>query len=169
MPLISHTLLQTSSIVSDVGRIGSVGTTAPPKQRFCGDAEGWGPISAIRYDFTPCFLDVWICVVAVYGLLGGAAAIWWLLRRNNPRPVPKDWHLYLKLVGLLVFSVEDRCCSVLTHSDRPGRLDLHDRSADGLTAGCLWSGLVCRCSVLDHGPDSGTLSAAWTLHCSFLP
>src|SRR4051794_10948777 len=37
-----------------------------PKQALCGNSEGWGPLSQLRYDFTPCFLDVGISTVAVF-------------------------------------------------------------------------------------------------------
>jgi hypothetical protein len=73
--------------------------TAERRQPLCGNIEGWGPISPIRYDFTPCFLDVWISSVALFGVVFGAGAIWWLVKRNRPKPVDKDWHFYLKLVG----------------------------------------------------------------------
>ncbi|KAL1650643.1 ATP-binding cassette glutathione S-conjugate transporter ycf1 [Didymella pomorum] len=39
------------------------------RQPLCGNSEGWGPLSPIRFDFTPCFLDVWIMVVAVWGII----------------------------------------------------------------------------------------------------
>ena len=68
-------------------------------QPFCGNVEGWGPLSKTRYDFTPCFLDVWISSVAVYGILLGSAAIWWLLKRTVAQPVPKNWHFYAKLAS----------------------------------------------------------------------
>jgi hypothetical protein len=68
-------------------------------QPLCGDSEGWGPISPIRYDFTPCFLDVWIISVAAWGLLGGAAALWFLLKKRAPQEVSKNWHFYTKLVS----------------------------------------------------------------------
>ena len=64
---------------------------------LCGDAEGWGPISSIRFDFTPCFLDVWLIFVAAWGLLFGAGAVWYLLRKRTAQDVPKNWHFYLKL------------------------------------------------------------------------
>ncbi len=54
-------------------------------------------MSPFRYDFTPCFLDVWITVVAVFGILLGAGAVWYLLRRRTPSPVSKNWHFYAKL------------------------------------------------------------------------
>ena len=73
-------------------------------QPLCGNSEGWGPISPYRYDFTPCFLDVWITSVAVWGILPGAAAIWWFVRRRTAAPVSKDWHFYAKLaiIGVLL-------------------------------------------------------------------
>ena len=70
-------------------------------QPLCGDSEGWGPISPIRYDFTPCFLDVWIISVAAWGLFGGAAAVWYLLRKRVPQEVQKNWHFYAKLVSCI--------------------------------------------------------------------
>lgn len=69
------------------------------KQPLCADPEGWGPMSSIRYDFTPCFIDVWIVSVAAWGIVAGAGALWLLLKRRSPQPVPKSWHFYVKLVG----------------------------------------------------------------------
>lgn len=74
-------------------------------QPLCGNAEGWGPLSSIRYDFTPCFLDVWITSVAVFGMVGGAGAIWYLLKRNTPSQVVKDWHFYTKLAVIAALIV----------------------------------------------------------------
>lgn len=70
------------------------------QQPFCGDREGWGPLSSFRFDFTPCFLDVWIAFVAVWGILMGAGALWFLLRKRTPQPIQKNWHFYAKLVGV---------------------------------------------------------------------
>lgn len=67
-------------------------------QPFCGNAEGWGPISKYRYDLTPCFLDIWISVVAVLGGVCGFGALYYLFRKCRPQPVHKDWHFYTKLV-----------------------------------------------------------------------
>ncbi|EGE06583.1 ABC metal ion transporter [Trichophyton equinum CBS 127.97] len=66
-------------------------------RHFCGDAEGWGPISSIRYGLTPCFLDVFICFVAVFGLVGSAGALWLLLRHRTAENIPRNWHFYAKL------------------------------------------------------------------------
>ncbi|KAI5309683.1 hypothetical protein KEM55_002665, partial [Ascosphaera atra] len=76
----------------------SASLTFAKHQAFCQDPEGWGPISSIRFDFTPCFLDVWVALVATWGVLGGAAALWLLLKRRIPQPVSKNWHFYSKLV-----------------------------------------------------------------------
>ena len=63
----------------------------------CGNPEGWGPLSPIRYDFTPCFLDIWVLVVSAFGIFGGVIAIW-LLHQKTAQPVKKNWHFYTKLV-----------------------------------------------------------------------
>lgn len=69
-------------------------------QPFCGNSEGWGPLSPHRYDFTPCFMDVWVSSVAVYGVLFGLGAVWWLVRRKTRAEVRKDWHFWSKQVCL---------------------------------------------------------------------
>ncbi|KND92339.1 Metal resistance protein YCF1 [Tolypocladium ophioglossoides CBS 100239] len=53
------------------------------KQPFCGNEEGWGPLSPHRYDFTPCFIDVWVAAVSVFGLVLGPVALWWLLSKKQ--------------------------------------------------------------------------------------
>lgn len=69
------------------------------RQPFCGDIEGWGPISPFRFDLTPCFLDLTVSLVAAWGLFMGAGAIWFLLNKRWPQPVAKNWHFYAKLVS----------------------------------------------------------------------
>lgn len=68
------------------------------EHRLCGNSEGWGPLSPYRYDFTPCFMDVWVSSVAVGGILCGAVAVWWLLYRRKSQEVRKDWHFWTKQV-----------------------------------------------------------------------
>ncbi|KAJ5319183.1 hypothetical protein MYU51_013685 [Penicillium brevicompactum] len=70
------------------------------RQPFCTDSEGWGPFSSSRFDLTPCFLDVILAVVAVWGTLSGLAALWLLLKKRIPQPVSKNWHFYTKLAVL---------------------------------------------------------------------
>ena len=66
-------------------------------QPLCADFEGWGPISALRWDFTPCFLDVLLVIIAAWGFLGGLAAILFLMKKRTPSDVKKNWHYYSKL------------------------------------------------------------------------
>ncbi|OCK85487.1 multidrug resistance-associated protein 1 [Lepidopterella palustris CBS 459.81] len=70
------------------------------QQPLCGNPEGWGPLSPDRYDFTPCFLDIWITVVAVWGLVAGAGAVWYLFKKCTAQPVQKNWHFYAKLITI---------------------------------------------------------------------
>jgi hypothetical protein len=69
------------------------------KQSFCTDPEGWGPLSPTGFHLTPCFIDVVVAVVAVWGMLSGAGALYLLLKKRIPAPVSKNWHFYAKLVG----------------------------------------------------------------------
>ncbi|KAI9760216.1 MAG: exo-1,3-beta-glucanase [Chaenotheca gracillima] len=87
-------------------RLGYLEATRDTYQPLCGNVEGWGPLSPFRYDFTPCFLDVWIASVAVFGIAFGAAALWWLLKRQKPQPVTRNWHFFAKLtvIGLLIIA-----------------------------------------------------------------
>ncbi|PFH60916.1 hypothetical protein XA68_10114 [Ophiocordyceps unilateralis] len=87
--------------------LGSSYLAASPtfEQPLCGNKEGWGPISPYRYDFTPCFIDVWVAAVSVYGILLGALAIWLLLRRPLLETTSKNLHFWTKqslLAGLVV-------------------------------------------------------------------
>ncbi|KAL1999896.1 hypothetical protein VTN02DRAFT_3829 [Thermoascus thermophilus] len=91
-----------------------------PRQPFCGDVEGWGPMSPFRYDFTPCFLDVWVSTVAAWGVVMGAGAIWFLLKKRFPQPVPKNWHFYAKLVILAALIVVTALQASLQIESHPG-------------------------------------------------
>ncbi|KAJ5759824.1 Metal resistance protein YCF1 [Penicillium odoratum] len=70
------------------------------RHSFCSDSEGWGPMSSTGFHLTPCFLDVIVATVAAWGLLGGAGALWLLLKKRVPAPVSKNWHFYAKLIVL---------------------------------------------------------------------
>jgi hypothetical protein len=79
--------------------------TAALRQPLCGNEEGWGPLSPHRYDFTPCFIDVWIATVAVFGLLIGPIAIWWLVNKTSETlSRAKNWHFWIKQVSYLSYS-----------------------------------------------------------------
>jgi hypothetical protein len=88
-------------VVAELGS-GYLTATRVFKQPLCGNEEGWGPLSPFRYDFTPCFIDVWVATVAAFGILVGAIAVWWLLKKKQPTPVSKDWHFWTKQVGCVL-------------------------------------------------------------------
>lgn len=78
------------------------GTSLPPRRGgICYDTEGWGPLSTIRYDFTPCFLEIPQLGVAVFGVSAGCYTLWYLLRKCSKQQTSKDWHYFTKLVGSL--------------------------------------------------------------------
>ncbi|KAI6713934.1 hypothetical protein JHW43_003484 [Diplocarpon mali] len=78
-------------------------------QPFCGNSEGWGPLSPLRYDFTPCFMDVWVGAVAAFGIVFGAGAVWWLVKRKQRMILEggdkRDWHLWGKLAIILAIGI----------------------------------------------------------------
>ncbi|KAK3692102.1 P-loop containing nucleoside triphosphate hydrolase protein [Podospora appendiculata] len=91
--------------IFDLGS-GYLSATDKFKQPLCGNKEGWGPMSPSRYDFTPCFIDVWVASVAVFGLFAGSIAIWWLVKKRKPTQLAKDWHFWTKQV-LLALIIAD--------------------------------------------------------------
>lgn len=72
--------------------------TTTTRQPLCANKEGWGPLSPHRYDFTPCFIDVWILSVAVFGLVLGSGAVWYLKRKKQVVGTEKNFHFWLKQV-----------------------------------------------------------------------
>ncbi|KAK3375086.1 ABC transporter type 1, transmembrane domain-containing protein [Podospora didyma] len=86
---------------------GYLSASADFKQPLCGNEEGWGPMSPFRYDFTPCFIDVWVASVAVFGIVVGSLAVWWLVKWRQPSRVAKDWHFWTKqaLLALIIADV----------------------------------------------------------------
>ncbi|KAI9711951.1 MAG: hypothetical protein M1828_001750 [Chrysothrix sp. TS-e1954] len=87
-----------SSASPSTGYLGAVSKRSQP---LCGSPEGWGPLSPSRFDFTPCFLDVWVVAVSLFGIVGGCGAIWLLYSKRKPAPVAKDWQFYMKLIVLV--------------------------------------------------------------------
>lgn len=88
--------LQTSNSFGPIDQVFK-STYAAKHELLCADPEGWGPISSIRWDLTPCFLDVPLIFVAVWGIVGGAGALWYLFKKRSPQEVPKNWHYYAKM------------------------------------------------------------------------
>jgi ATP-binding cassette, subfamily C (CFTR/MRP), member 1 len=100
---------QTALGALPLSKLGSGSVFKAKTQPLCGNIEGWGPISSIRYDFTPCFLDVWVSLVAVWGLVMGAGALWFLLKKRDAQEVPKNWHFYAKLVSQATYFSAASC------------------------------------------------------------
>jgi len=100
IPFLSSAPLEHGAAVS----YGYLQASQHDRQPLCGNSEGWGPLSPIRFDFTPCFLDVWVMGVAVWGIVGGAGALWYLYKKCPPQPVKQNWHFYAKLsvLGALI-------------------------------------------------------------------
>lgn len=59
-------------------------------------------MSNVRFDLTPCFLDLGVAIVAALGVIMGAGAIWFLFKKRVPEPVSKNWHFYAKLVSYTI-------------------------------------------------------------------
>jgi hypothetical protein len=78
-------------------------------QPFCHNDEGWGPLSLLRYDFTPCFVDVPHALAALFGIVLGSLTIWWLSTKASKQPTEKDWHYYTKLVWELKYECFSFC------------------------------------------------------------
>ncbi|KAL6250098.1 ATP-binding cassette glutathione S-conjugate transporter ycf1 [Rhinocladiella similis] len=94
--------------------------TAFSRQPLCGDPEGWGPVSSLRWDLTPCFLDVWVLGVAIWGVLFGAGALWYVLKKRVPQDVPRNWHFYAKLALLAAIILSTALQTAFQVHDLPG-------------------------------------------------
>ena len=125
-----------SGLHNEIGALGKgyLTATAQRHQPLCGNEEGWGPLSPFRYDFTPCFMDVWVSSVAVYGILFGAAAIWYLGRKRE-QDVKRDLHFWTKQVCWILIwaraSIPEAAVGGLgSHQlDRAPRIGLHEYGA----------------------------------------
>lgn len=60
-------------------------------------------MSPFRYDFTPCFIDVWIAIVAVGGLVLGLGSVWFLRKKKPIVTGVKDLPFFLKQSLLAAF------------------------------------------------------------------
>ncbi|KAJ2894451.1 hypothetical protein MKZ38_007530 [Zalerion maritima] len=106
-----------SSISNGLG-LTSIPATASCQQPFCCDDEGWGPLSASRFDFTPCFLDMLAMTVAVFAIVFGARAVWWLLTRNDEEKVAKNWQTWTELavvIALVAATVLQMAFQIANH------------------------------------------------------
>ncbi|KUI60128.1 Metal resistance protein YCF1 [Cytospora mali] len=85
---------------------GYLSATEDFKQPLCGNEEGWGPLSPFRFDFTPCFIDVWVASVAIFGVVFGLLAVVWLVKTRKPTEISKGLHFWTKQ-GLLAIVIAD--------------------------------------------------------------
>ncbi|RDW84670.1 putative multidrug resistance protein [Coleophoma cylindrospora] len=109
MPSQSQSILSTGSFsgfhsLAGLTASGYLTAESTRHQPLCGNKEGWGPLSPTRYDFTPCFMDVWISTVALFGIVFGAGAIWWLVKRRTKSEVAKDWHFWTKQILIVAIA-----------------------------------------------------------------
>lgn len=131
-------------------------TLDPKRQSFCSDSEGWGPLSPTGFHLTPCFLDVIVAVVAVWGTLSGAVALYLLLKKRIPQPVSKNWHFYAKLVRRSRSGAPARDHESLTRCSLLGCYWTSDRCyrfASSLASRDPAEGLLGRLSFLVLDPD----------------
>lgn len=97
-PVIANPSLSAFGITNGPGSA-NLTATVLRQQSFCCDTEGWGPLSEVMSDFSPCFLDVLISLVAVFGIVFGVHSMWWVVTRKHKSEVAKDWQFWAKLVS----------------------------------------------------------------------
>ena len=69
---------------------------------FCLDQEGWGPISAVRYSFTPCFQDGILAAIPPIFLFIAGSAQGWQFSQSAKIPQSRNWIYWIKLAVVLV-------------------------------------------------------------------
>ncbi|KAF2231926.1 multidrug resistance-associated protein 1 [Viridothelium virens] len=119
-------LFEASDVLLPSLRISSyLDTSATGRQPLCGNPEGWGPLSPFRYDFTPCFLDVWISIVAFGGIVGGLGALWYLFKKHSPQSVKRNWHFWAKL-AVIAFLLASQVAQAILQIHSFGKITLGD-------------------------------------------
>lgn len=69
---------------------------------FCLDPEGWGPVSAVRYAFTPCFQDGILAALPPIFLFIAGSAQGWQFSQSAKVPQSRNWIYWIKLAVVLV-------------------------------------------------------------------
>ncbi|KAI9645824.1 ATP-binding cassette glutathione S-conjugate transporter ycf1 [Ciborinia camelliae] len=80
-------------------------------QPLCGNKEGWGPLSPHRYDFTPCFMDVYMVACKEEDDGGGEKRLAFLAQAvNYPDVWAGDFRFWTSLLQIaslgVVFSIQ---------------------------------------------------------------
>lgn len=136
LPLLSHSSSPSTTPSNPLDR------SAHP---LCRNPEGWGPLSPLRWDFTPCFLDALILLVAAFGILLGSAALSYLLRKDK-ESVKRDWHFYAKL-SVLAALIVDLALQAALQIETFGVADFRCWSALAALASL---GVVCAVQYVEH-------------------
>jgi ATP-binding cassette subfamily C (CFTR/MRP) protein 1 len=72
---------------------------------FCLDPEGWGPVSAVRYAFTPCFQDgILAAIPPTFLLLVGSAQAFQFSQNAKPPGNTRNWQYGSKLLVAFVLT-----------------------------------------------------------------
>lgn len=69
---------------------------------FCLDTEGWGPVSAVRYAFTPCFQDGILAAIPPIFLFVAGSAQAWQYSQSAKIPQSRNWIYWIKLAVVFV-------------------------------------------------------------------
>jgi ATP-binding cassette, subfamily C (CFTR/MRP), member 1 len=69
---------------------------------FCLDPGGWGPVSSIRYAFTPCFQDGILAAIPPLFILVAGPAQAWQFSHSAPVPHARNWIYCIKVSVVLV-------------------------------------------------------------------
>jgi ATP-binding cassette, subfamily C (CFTR/MRP), member 1 len=69
---------------------------------FCPDPEGWGPVSAGRYAFTPCFQDGILAAIPPIFLFIAGSAQGWQFSQSAKVPQSRNWIYWIKVAVVLV-------------------------------------------------------------------
>jgi ATP-binding cassette subfamily C (CFTR/MRP) protein 1 len=75
---------------------------------FCLDPEGWGPVSKLRYSFTPCFEEGILAAIPPLFLLFAGSAQAWQFSQSSRIPNSRNWVYWVKIAvvfGLLGLNV----------------------------------------------------------------
>src|SRR5204863_6249143 len=68
----------------------------------CLDQEGWGPVSEVRYAFTPCFQDGILAAIPPIFLFVAGSAQGWQFSQLAKIPHSRNWIYWIKLAVVSV-------------------------------------------------------------------
>jgi len=72
---------------------------------FCLDPQGWGPVSPVRYAFTPCFQDgILAAIPPLFLILAGSAQAYNFSQSARPPGHTRTWQYWTKLAVAAVLT-----------------------------------------------------------------